>query len=206
MSDQGHFGQRGLPDATDDINVMDFMIRQALGQTRTMVPVRVVAVHGGGVDRPPTIDVQPLIKQTNGVGDSYSHGIVYGIPVARSQSGGSAIIMDPSVDDVGIMSIADRDISSLKENNGAESLPGSRRTFDMADGVYHGPMLNAAPTQYVQFTPDGIVIQTPGSITLNGVTITPAGDIIAPGQITSEVDDITLSTHNHGGPPPTPGS
>ena len=140
--------------------------------------------------------------------------MVYGIPTVRSQSGGSAIIMDPSVGDVGIMSVADRDISSVKENNGAQSNPGSYRTHDFADGVYHGPMLNATPSQYIHFTENGVVMSTPGglsittgtNITINGVTITPGGDIIAPGQVTSQVNNITLSTHNHGGPPPTPGS
>jgi len=204
---EGFFGQRGLTAGGNDANAVEFLVRQIMAQARTVVPVKVIAVHGGGVDRPPTIDVQPLINQTNGIGESKPHGVVYGIATTRSQGGTGGIINDPRVGDVGLMSVADRDISSLKANDGAQSNPGSYRTHDLSDGVYHGSMLMVPPVHYLHFTDEGIVISTPGSVTINGVTIDASGNIVAPGHITSMQGDITLSTHLHGGgPPPDPGT
>ncbi len=70
---------------------------------------------------------QPLIKQTDGQGNSTDHGIIYGIPVSRSQGGGSAIINDPKVGDIGHMSIFGSRQSALKANQGKTSTPGSQR-------------------------------------------------------------------------------
>ncbi len=181
MAGEGHFGQMGLPDTTSPGNIETFRIRQALGEVRTMVPVKIIAVHGGGVGPAPTVDVQPLINQINGIGQQTPHGIIYGIAVSRNQGGGSAIINDPVVGDVGFISVADRDISALKANNGEQSNPGSYRTHDMADGIYTGAMLNPAnPEQFVHFSSDGVTIADKNGNTLQmgagGVTISGSGD------------------------------
>ncbi len=133
---EAYFGQAGLTAASSDLNALTFLIRQELSKVRTNVPVKIVAVHGGGVGAAPTVDVQPLIKQTDGQGNSTDHGIIYNIPVSRSQGGGSAIINDPKVGDIGHMSISDRDTSALKANQGKTSTPGSQRMHDMSDGIY----------------------------------------------------------------------
>lgn len=157
MTDQSYFGQQGTFDDLSDFNVREFHIRQLVAQVRTAIPVKVVAVHGGGVAAPPTVDVQPLINQIDGDGNQTPHGIINNIPVARNQGGGNAIIIDPQVNDVGHMVIGDRDASALKANAGARSNPGSFRMHDLADGVYHGAILNPAnPDQYIQFTTTGI--------------------------------------------------
>jgi len=38
-------------------------------------------------------------------------------------------------------------------------MPGSRRRFDMADGIYIGLCLADKPEQYISFTKDGITIK-----------------------------------------------
>lgn len=182
MSGEGFFGHKGLGDDTDEVNAREFALRQALGRVRTNVPVKVVAVHDGGVGPAGTVDVQVMIKQYNGVGEQQSHGIIYGIPWSRSQGGGNAIINDPKVDDIGFISIADRDISSLKANEGKESQAGSFRTHDLADGIYNAAMLNPAnPDQYVHFTDTGVTIVSKNgcSVTLDGdnVYVNPAGNV-----------------------------
>lgn len=217
---QGIPGQLGLPDPGSDFNAHAFLVRQMLGEIRTMIPVKVIAVHGGGLGPPPTVDVQPLVKQMDGLGQAQSHGTIYGIPCTRNQAGGSVVINDPKVDDIGMMSVADRDISSLKANKGQESNPGSYRRHHLGDGVYHGPLLNQTkPTQYVQFRDDGLTIQdvnqntietSQEGIKLNGVLIDRKGNIKAPGNVTAgdkTGDSVTLQHHVHGAsPPPTPGT
>lgn len=218
---EGYFGQQGASADTSESNATDFQIQQALAQVRTTVPVKIIAVHGGGTGGgPPTVDVQPLINQIDGQGNKTDHGVIYGIPCMRSQGGGATIVMDPSVGDIGMMSIADRDISSLKSNKGAQSNPGSFRRHDLADGIYTGPILNAnPPTKFIHLTGDGISMQDEHGNKLsssgagwnfNGVVIDSSGNIKTPGGITAgdgTGDSVTLQHHRHaGGPPPDPGT
>ena len=219
MSDS-FFGQSGNADVASKFNAIRFLIRQLIGKVRTGVPVKIIAVHGGGVGPPPTVDVQPVVNQIDGVMKSTSHGVVYGIPVTRNQGGASAVINDPVVGDVGHMVIADRDISSLKNNAGAPSNPSSFRRHHLSDGVYHAAMLNkTAPTDYIYHLPGGgfqIHDRFGNDILMNssGITITTQllqvnGPIQATGEIVSmnTGTNIHLTTHTHSaGPPPDPGS
>ena len=231
MSD-GFFGQLGLTDDKGLFHQVHFLVHQALSHVRTGVPVKIIAVHGGGVGPAPTVDVQPLIKQMDGLGNSSSHGVIYGIPAKRNQGGTGAIINDPKIGDVGHVVVGDRDISSLKSNNGAESNAGSFRRHNLADGVYHGAMLNpATPTNYIQFLPNGgfkIADQFGNSLVTGsgGIVITDcngnvlnfkSGSIAAPTvNLTSSGgdeagvgggDSVTLQNHTHPGTlPPTPGT
>lgn len=177
MSDtQGYYGQAGVTDANDEFNALRFLIKQLIAMVRTGIPVKVLAVHGGGVGPAPTVDVMPMVNQTDSQGNATPHGIIYGIPCMRNQGGGNAFINDPVVDDVGTMLVADRDISSLKANAGAQSNPGSGRRHNLSDGIYLGAILNApAPTQYFHWVPGG------GSKLLDsaGSTITTSGGSVA---------------------------
>lgn len=87
-SNDGFFGQRGLTSGTSDLNAIDFLIEQKMGEMWSNVPVKVVAVNGGGVGAPPTVDVQPMVNQIDGQGNQTPHGIIYGLPATRSQGGG----------------------------------------------------------------------------------------------------------------------
>lgn len=217
---ESFFGQQGVSDAAGDSNATQFQIRQELAQVRTSIPVEVIAVHGGGVGKPPTIDVRPTVNQVDGVGKQTPHGIIYGIPVVRSQGSSAAIINDPKVGDFGLMSVADRDISALKSNNGGQSNPGSKRRHNLADGIYLGSMLMAVtPDRYINLNGPGISLMdefgnslATGSngIVLNGMLVDRDGNITTPGGVTAGSgtgDSITLQHHRHGGgPPPDPGT
>ena len=233
MADQqGFYGQLAVTDPNNEYNAHSFHIDQKTGEVRTGVPVKIIAVHGGGVGPPPTVDVQPLINQIDSAGKKTDHGIIYGLATTRNQGGTSAVINDPVVGDIGYMVIADRDISSLKANAGAQSNPGSFRRHDLADGVYMGKMLGSdAPTNYIHHLPGGgfkIADQFGNSIVMNatGITMTDChGNIIAmkSGSIAATTtnltstggvqagvggsDSVTLQHHLHaGGPPPDPGT
>nr|DAH84756.1 MAG TPA: baseplate protein [Caudoviricetes sp.] len=186
---ESFFGQQGVSDSAGASNGTEFQIRQALAQVRTNVPVKVIAVHGGGVAKPPTVDVQIMVNQTDGVGKKTDHGIIYGIAVARNQGGGNAIINDPIVGDVGLMAVADRDISALKSNDGAQSNPGSKRRHNLSDAIYQRGMLNPNnPDQFVHFRDDGVTLadrngnviemNSGGIIKITG-TLHVTGDVVA---------------------------
>lgn len=216
----GYFGQEGLSDATGEWNLLRFIVRQELAALRTSHPVKVVAVHGGGVSgKGATVDVQPLINQTDSQGNQTPHGTIYGIPITRNQGGGNAFINDPKVGDIGHMVIGDRDMSVVKSTN-AQANPGSFRRHDMADGVYHAaiPLGGDPPTQYMYWTDTGFTIMDqngntitggPSGVTINGLIVDQSGNLTTPGGVqagTGTGDSVTLQHHNHGGPPPVPGT
>ncbi len=204
------FGQQGTFDDSSTYNAHDFHIRQVIGEVRNAIPVKIIAVHGGGVGAAPTVDVQPLVNQIDGQGNQTPHGIIYDLPCTRNQGGGNAIINDPSVGDVGHIIVSDRDISALKSNAGEQSNPGSFRTHDLADGVYHGAMLNPAnPDQYVQFTETGMKLADKNGnvIEMKAGSIAITGNLTVTGSITAGFgggDAVTLQNHTHPTTPPGP--
>jgi len=209
---ESFFGQQGVSDAAGESNTTEFQIRQALAQVRTNVPVKVIAVHGGGVGKPPTVDVQIMVNQVDGVGKKTDHGTIYGIAVSRNQGGGNAIINDPVIGDVGFMSVADRDISALKSNDGKQSNPGSKRRHSLSDGVYQRGMLNPNnPDQFVHFRSDGITLadkngnilefNAGGIIKITG-TLHVTGDVVAG----FGAGSVSLLNHLHSGVVPGGGN
>jgi len=102
---------------------------------------------------------------------------IYGVPYLRLQGGANAVIIDPQAGDIGVCLFASRDISKIKSTR-APGNPGTNRRYDYADGLYLGGMLNAAPTQYVQFSASGIVIHSPAQISLTAPDISLTADTI----------------------------
>jgi hypothetical protein len=215
MTDSG-YGQQTPLDGTSQAAAVAFIARQLISRLNTMKLVQVSAVHGGGVGNPPpTVDVQLLVSQIDGGGNSVPQGIVYGLQTLRLQSGNNAIVLDPQVNDIGYVICADRDSSAAIRAKGMAT-PGSGRMYDIADGIYIGAILGAAPTCYIYLASNGYVtihdvagnvLQTSSS----GITITPAsgqkvtiagnlqvnGSINSTGNITA--NDIDLETHLHTG-------
>lgn len=141
-----------------------YAFRAAMAQVRTTIPVKVVAVHGGGLAPVGRVDVQPLIQQTDSAGNVMALPVLYGLPYLRWQGGASAVILDPIAGDIGLVCVADRDVSAVVAS-GQQSAPGSNRRFSLADGFYIGATLNDIPTQYLQFDPDnGVTLNSPTAI------------------------------------------
>jgi hypothetical protein len=172
-SGAGYAGQLGLSDAATDFNKHDSQIWRVLAKVRTVVPVKVMAVHVDSDGLAPVgfVDAQPAVNQMDGAGNTYPHDTVYSLPYFRLQGGTNAVICDPQVGDIGAALICDRDISSVKANKGIAN-PGSRRRFSLPDGLYLGGFLNGTPTQYFRFTANGIEIVDANG---NTVTTTPSG-------------------------------
>lgn len=158
-------------DAASEVGRMDFIIRNALSGLRTAMPVKVIAVtNTGGVSPIGSVDVQPLVSAVDGNNVLWDHGIIHNVPYMRIQGGANGIILDPVVGDIGIATVCDRDISTVK-NTQAISAPGSNRKNDMSDMVYLMTILGAAPTQYIQFNSSGITILSPTKVTINAPNV-----------------------------------
>lgn len=162
-------GYRGPADATSGgspFNENLFLIRQVLAGISTAKLVQIVAVtNAGGVSPVGFVDVLPLVNQLDGNNNAVPHGVVHNLPYFRLQGGTDAVILDPKVGDIGAAIFSDRDISAVKSSK-AQANPGSKRQFDMADGLYIGGYLNGVPQQYVRFSGAGISVVSPSKITL----------------------------------------
>lgn len=214
-------GQQSLTGANSEVNRHSFQADQLEGERRIFFAARIVKVNGGGLKSSPTVDIQPLAKMQDGLGQSQSHGVVHNVKVPRVMAGDSMIVADPVIDDVCWFSVADRDHSSVAANDWKEANPGSFRRSTLSDAVYHGTQHpeRVTPKQWVMFTKDGIEVQDRNNNTLkgstsgwnmNGVVITAQGEIQAPGNVTAgkgTADQVDLQGHAHGASgPPTPGS
>lgn len=155
VQQDSYLGQMDVLTEGSHFNALQFMAKQVANGNWTIALVQVKKVNGGGLESPPTVDVQPMVNQLDGYGQPVQHGVISGIPVWRLQGGDvGAVIADPVAGDIGIMAVAMRDISTVVRTKEIAN-PGSLRTYDPADGVYVGSLLGKEPKQYVLFKPDG---------------------------------------------------
>jgi len=209
----GVFGQQQASSGNNDFNSLMFVINQVMSQMNTATLVKVVAVHTTGrTAAVGTVDVLPLVSQTDGYGDPIPHTTIFGLPFLRLQGGSSAVICDPVVGDLGFCIFASHDLTSVKES-GTPQAPESQRRFDMADGMFIGGWnLNVAPVHYIVIDAAGITIEagsTPASLHASGLTInapvTINGDITHTGKLHSTGDatfdkKVTAAQDVIGGP------
>ena len=197
MADTPVQGQQGATSAGSDFNAHAFLVQQILGRVNTATLVQIQAVsNNGGVSPVGTVDVMPLVNQIDGAGNQTPHGTIFGLPYFRLQGGTNAVILDPQVGDIGIAVFADHDVSSVKANK-AQANPGSRRRFDMADGLYIGGVLNGTPVQYVQFNTNGISVVTPNNVVIQAqgnITATAGGNLQATVSGTTTVNSTGNAT------------
>lgn len=192
-------------------NAIIFLVSQMLAQINVATLVEVVEVYGGGgLDPVGTVDVRPLVQQTDNDGIVIPSPVLYGLPYFRLQGGTNAVIVDPKPGDVGFCVFADSDISLVKDANGGANPPGSQRTFSPSDGLYIGGWLPAVtPVSYVQVTDDEIKVVSPTAVTVTSPSITLDGAVHITGAVTGDstasfTEDVTgegtsLHTHKHGG-------
>lgn len=190
--DGGYPGQAWFQTGGNSFQALDFMIRQVIAGKAFSGLVKVMAVHGGGISSPATVDVLPLVNQQDVLGNQQPHETVYGLPCFRYQGGAAACVIDPVAGDIGHAIICDRDISGVKAS-GAQSPPGSYRHQSWSDGIYYGGVLNGSPTVYVQITGTAVNIAAP--------TVAITGNLTVTGEITAGSgtgDSVTLQQHRHG--------
>jgi phage baseplate assembly protein gpV len=183
----GFSGFESPTDFLNEFNSQYFLVWSILSRIATATLVQVQAVTtAGGVAPVGFVDILPLVNQVDGAGNTTPHGIIYNCPYFRMQGGTNAIILDPQVGDIGIAIFASRDLSSAIASR-AQAPPGSARMYDMADALYIGGVLNAIPTQFVEFSTTGIRISSPTQVKLD------APDVLLQSGSTLEIDAQSLS-------------
>jgi hypothetical protein len=178
------YGYQVPGSSNDRYRALSFIVKQILGSdVRTAEPAVVLSVTGGGISAPPTVSVQVLVNQVDGLGNATPHGQIFNVPVWRLQCGNGGIISDPVVDDTGLLVVCDRDISSVQSTGGQVSNPGSSRRFDLSDSIFLPGLFMGEISQYAQFTSTGIVItdMNGNKITMGptGITMSNAGGSIS---------------------------
>lgn len=218
--------QQTNSDVATEYATLRYVIQQTLARMATCTLVKVIAcTNAGGVSPVGTVDVQPVIDMTTADGTTWKYGPLFKLPYMRLQGGEFAVILDPQPGDLGVAMFASRDISVAKSTDGRASLqgvndttvpPGTRRQFDLSDGLYVGGWLNAVPTSYVRFATGGVTVVSPTKVTLQAPTIELKGDVVqtdgdasfendvAVGATLTAVTDVVgggihLKTHTHGG-------
>lgn len=147
-------------------NVLAFVIQQLLTKVNTCAVVKVVAcTNAGGVSPVGTVDVQPMVNQMTGARIAVPHGTIYKLPYSRLQGGANAVILDPEPGDIGIVVFSQRDISTVKATK-KQSNPGSFRTYNWADGLYIGAILNGTPENYVRIRGESIDVVSTTKVTV----------------------------------------
>ena len=183
-------GFQELETFDSQFNAQTSLIKSILSTIRTSTLVKIVSCTNTGALAPTgTVNVQPLINQLDGYGNQVPHGVIYSLPYSRLQGGANAIIIDPEVGDIGVAIFSDRDISNVIATK-KQANPGSNRKFDMADGIYIGWILNAVPTQYIQFNSSGITVFSPNNIVVQAagnVTATAGGSVTATAGTTATI-------------------
>jgi hypothetical protein len=174
-TNNAYLGTERSETSSNEQSALSFLADGAVNQisTCTLVQVKKVTNTPGQLAEVGRVDVLPLVNQLDGYGNAVAHQVVYGVPYYRYQGGGNAIILDPKVGDVGLMVSADRDISNVKQTK-KQANPGSRRKYDLADGIYIGLCLGGGdPDQYIRFTDDQVEIRGKGGkrIVISATTV-----------------------------------
>lgn len=142
-----------------------FLINSVVNNINTAELVRVIAVD----EEKKQIDVIPIVAKPDSEGQRIEPAPIYGIKYIEWQYGTNAIIATPVVNDVGLLVVCTKDISSIDSG-----LVGSYRRYNLADGIYFGGLcgFNATPTQFIKFDENGIEVTSPTALTVNAQTMT----------------------------------
>lgn len=142
-----------------------FLINSVVNNINTAELVRVIAVD----EEKKQIDVIPIVAKPDSEGQKIEPSPIYGIKYIEWQYGTNAIIATPVINDIGLMVVCTKDVSSIESG-----LVGSYRRYNLADGIYFGGLcgFNQTPTQFIKFDENGIEITSPTALTVNAQTMT----------------------------------
>jgi hypothetical protein len=179
--------------SSSDANALAFMFRKLMSESKFIELVTVEEVDAEAK----TCKVKPLIIPVAASGVPIDVQPVSDIPYFRLQMGGSAIVINPKVGDMGLMLICDENTTGvLAGKSAATASTGQQHSRQF--GIYLGgvALLNGEPTEYIEFTGSGINIVAPNGVNIDG-EVTTTGTITASGEVTG--NGIKLSSHVHGG-------
>jgi hypothetical protein len=175
-------------------------MQEVLARANSATLCVVTKVAGGGVGPVGRVAVHPTVNQLDATGTAVPHGEIQDVPYFRLQGGANAVIIDPQVGDKGLLVFCDRDISAVKAAGGEQANPGTRRRNDMQDAIYFGVWQGGAPTQYVHFTPGGIVLHSPTKVRIEAPVAELTGEMRVTGDIYARYGtggQVGVATHTH---------
>ena len=147
----------------DDLSALEYIIKSKIdNRVNTVDVVRVIAVNENN-----TVDVIPIIKNTTPSNEPIEETPIYGLRYIRWQYGTNGIKAKPSIGDIGLILVCKKDTSAIEAG-----IIGNNSKFNTANGIYLGGLngLNQEPTQFIEFTENGIEITTNGTININAAT------------------------------------
>lgn len=171
MADTIPAGRATPQTAANAVSATNYAIAQALNRMQTATIVRVEkCTRAGEVAEVGFVDVTPMVSQMDAFAREVPHAVIHNLPYVRMQGGKNAVIIDPQPGDLGIAVFASRDISRIKTDR-KPAPPASWRSYNWADGMYIGGLLNGVPEQYVRFHGNGIEILSPKNVTLDAPSV-----------------------------------
>ena len=131
-----------------------------IGTVNTCEVVRVVSVD----KEKGTLTAIPEVKNMGKDDIATEESPIYNLKYFGWQFGKCAIKAEPKEDDIGFVVVSKRDISNIKSG-----VVGSRRKFNLADGIFIGGLVgfNESPTDYIEFNEKGITITSKKDIIVN---------------------------------------
>ncbi|MFZ4835754.1 phage baseplate protein [Rouxiella sp. Mn2063] len=166
---------------TSDAESLSYVFKSLLSGASFIELVQVTAVSGSAPNL--VVDVMPLVARTDKTGAMIPNSEIYNVPVFRLQRGGSAIIMNPVIGDIGMIAICDRD-NSLARASRKQSVPATSRSHNKADALYLGGFINNEPSQYIEFADNKLNIVAPFGVNVTTPDMHVTGNITAGGNIT----------------------
>jgi hypothetical protein len=149
----------------DSYQSLMFLINSVVNNVNTAELVKVIAVDEAKKE----IDVIPIVAKPDSEGQRIEPAPIYGVKYIEWQYGTNAIIATPVVNDIGLLVVCTKDVSSIESG-----LVGSYRRYNLADGIYFGGLcgFNATPTQFIKFDENGIEVTSPTALTVNAPIMT----------------------------------
>jgi len=188
------------PNLMDETNYIEYCINNILLNVNTIIPAKIVSVNGLLA----TIEPIVLSKPINDI-PAPNPPIIPNVPIAQLMGGNAGIIIEYKPNDVVLVGVVQRDISSIKKN-WTYLQPNSNRKFNLADAIVLFKMYNSLPTTYVKITDAGgveikcsgsqpVSVSTTGDVTTtcNNATITASGNLTTNCQ-TASVTATTQAT------------
>ncbi|MBO7732874.1 MAG: hypothetical protein J6S67_09985 [Methanobrevibacter sp.] len=174
-------------DLVDDLSALVYIIKgQIYNRVNTIDIVKVLKVNDDD-----TLDVIPIIKDTNPANEPIDESPIYGIRYIKWQFGKNSLKAKPEVGDIGLILICKKDTSSIDAG-----IIGSKAKYNPADGIYLGGLngLNQEPTQFIEFKQDEVNITGTGTIKI----VAPTVNIEA---TTANVNATAINLGGQGGKP-----
>lgn len=196
---------------------IDSVISKRLYDVHTQMPCVVTAVNIGSSD--PKVDVSILWEGVSQENPSlnYKYAEIYDVPVTMLAVSPSIKITVPvKVGTFGVVQFPEKPLYSFNGKDKVSVAITSEKISHPLMGLSFIPSYHCGPidpdniiikneTSTITIKKDSIDIAAPTGMSINGLTITPDGDVVTKDGVSLNNVKAVYNSHNHGGgPTPTP--